>query len=416
MNFEKIRPVGLLAFTALLFMSGILYSNTPAFFYLISFIGIVFAFKFRNQMSFGSSLNFFYYLALLFLTYLITNILLSQPAALFEWRFAAYQLILFLPLIAIVFFLIRFDEQMFWKMLIVASSFSFIWLLLLIYNGMPTRGTGLLEDAINRGNMSMLFGLMSLVSFFAVRSVGWKLLALVFFVTGVTLSLVSGSRGGWGALLLSVVTIGFILYKYRLKKQLLILSGLILVASVLLFFALDHLPVVDRINLAINDIKNYLNGNYHSSVGYRLYLWDVAIKAFLEHPLFGWGWSEFNAAHQYLLNEGVVGKARLFGHAHSQYFLFLAEIGAIGIVLFMSFFLYPSYKAILYLRSNFLPDSKLYFAMLTIVMTEALLEFMLTDDTFSKPYFVVVFLVISLSFFYFSNQVRHESNRVDSLK
>lgn len=380
-----------------LYFSAMLYSESAIIYYLLSLVGIALAVKLRFNFLQPTDLSLnFYIISYIFLGYLFVSILFVNWQLLFGWRFAAYQVLLFVPFIGLLIFRINFSYQKFWKFLIITTSFSFIWLALIVYEGDFVRDQGFLSDPINRGNMGMLFGLVALVAIFAVHGYGWKLLAFVFFLSGVVLSLVSGSRGGWAALLLSVCTIVFVLYRYRDLKSIILIafSMLFIFLFVVLFW--DHLPVADRVSLALNDIERFLEGDYHSSVGYRLVLWQVSFHAFLEAPFFGWGWGNFNEAHQYMIDHGVVGDSRMFGHPHNQLLFFLVEIGLVGTLLFTVFLLYPAYQAIKHLSQKKKLGESVYISLLIIVVTEALMEFSLTDDPMTQPYFVVVFLFFSL--------------------
>ena len=172
---------------------------------------------------------------------------------------------------------------------------------------------------------------------------------------------------------------------------------------------LEELPIQQRVDQVFVDINNYLDGNPYSSVGYRFELWKASYYAFLEKPLFGWGWTNFNVAKEFVFNEGDIAPIRDFGHPHNQYFLFLVETGLVGLLSLLAFMLWPFFVAIRYIKQTKEFNNTIYLAILVMVVTESILEFSLTDDTFSQKYFIFVFLIIS-SFSLIAFRRRHLSS------
>jgi len=376
-----------------LILSGLVYKGVDAFYLVVVLTGTYFFFTKNIKLTY--ELKVFYALSLLFIFIVGISIGRTDWHAFFEWRFSAFQLLLFMPLIAIFNVFIFKSESLFWKTLISSSLFSIVWLILLYLNWPVTRGTGLLSDAINRGNMGMLFGLIALVSLFAVVEKHWKLLAFLGFLGGVGLSILSGSRGGWLALIISLFTLTFVFYRFSKTTEFRMLAISQLILVLLLFTFWDKLPLEHRVLAAIDNISLYLDGTVTTSVGYRFELWKAAYYAFLDKPILGWGLGEFNNAHSFVMQNGNVTQTRLFGHPHSQYFLFLAELGFIGVISFMAFITWPLIVAIRFIKQKQVFEREVYLALLVIVVSESVLEFLLTDDSFSQKYFIFVFLFIT---------------------
>ena len=393
----KLMPI--LAILALVF-SGVLYRSVDVFYLLIFFVGMYALYIKKENLP--SELKVFYMLALTLIFIISSSILMHDWHNFFQWRFSAFQVLFFIPLIGFFASFTFSSEEVFWKTLIVSSLFSFFWIGLVILNWPVQRDTGYLSDAINRGNMGMLFGLMALVAFFAVSKKAWKALAALGFISGIALSIISGSRGGWLALLISMFTLAFIFYRFSKKTEFKSLVYIQLFLTICLFVFWKELPIQQRVDQVFVDINNYLDGNPYSSVGYRFELWKASFYAFLEKPLFGWGWTNFNVAKQFVFNEGDIAPIRDFGHPHNQYFLFLVEIGLIGLLSLLAFILWPFFVAIRFIKQTKEFNGTIYLAILIIVVTESILEFSLTDDTFSQKYFIFVFIFIS-SFFLFIN-------------
>lgn len=374
-------------------LSGILYKGVDTFYLIIIFVGAYALYNEKKKISF--ELKVFYLLALVLLFVISLSVLTHDWHDFFEWRFSAFQLLLFIPLIGVFAYLVFDSVELFWKILIISSLYTSFWLLLLFFNWPVERDTGYLSIAISRGNMGMLFGLMAMVSFFALPSKVWKTLAVLGFISGVALSIISGSRGGWLALLISMFTLTFIFYRFGKKTEFKSLVVIQLFVMVCLVVFWKELPLQDRVHQAFIDIKNYFDGNPFSSVGYRLELWKASYYAFLEKPLLGWGWTNFDLAQQFVFDNGHIAPIRYFGHPHNQYFLFLVETGLIGLLSLLAFMLWPFWVAIRYIKQTKEFNSTIYLAILVMVVTESILEFSLTDDSFSQKYFIFVFLIIS---------------------
>lgn len=376
----------------MLMLNGILYKGVDSFYLLTILVGGYLLYSKAIKLSW--ELKRFYLFGVFFLLVVSTSVLRTDWHGFFEWRFSAFELLLFIPFIA-AFSAFHFkSEDTFWKVLISSGLFTSFWLVMIVWNWPVPRGIGFLSDAINRGNMGMLHALISLVSFFAIQNRSWKFLAFIGFVCGVALSIISGSRGGWLALVISIFTLTLVFYKFSKLQEFkaLVIAQLALVLVVVIFW--NQLPIEQRILAAVDNINLYFEGIVTTSVGYRFELWKAAYYAFLEKPLLGWGWGQFNNAHSFVMENGYVAETRLFGHPHSQYFLFLAELGILGVIVFMAFITWPFIVAIRFIRHNKVFKSQIYLAILVIVLTESVLEFSLTDDSFSQKYFIFVFLFI----------------------
>lgn len=376
-------------------LSGILFKSVSLFYFLLALCGCFFIFNRKDRLSFD--IKGYYWVSLFFFFGLTAVVVGFDWELIFKWRYKAYIVLLFIPLFYILAKKYLLDESVFWKLIIASSVYTFFWVVLVIVEWPVQRDTGLLSDAINRGNMGMLFALFSLVSFFAVQERGWRALASLTFVSGVTLSILSGSRGGWLALLFSLFTISFFLYRYRFVKA---LREVVILQVVFVFFIIifwNYLPIESRLYAAMDNVEGYLSGDVSTSVGLRLEAWRISIYAFMEKPWFGWGWTNYNEAQAYIMNGGKTENIRLLGHPHNQFFLFLVETGVLMTAMFLIFILWPmifALKSLSGMKANGSKDG-VFIVVLLLVMVEAVVEFSLTDDTFSQKYFVFVYIFIT---------------------
>jgi len=193
--------------------------------------------------------------------------------------------------------------------------------------------------AISFGDISMTLGLMSLASIERFAGTRWKLLPYVACLSGVAASILSGSRGGWIALMSSFVPL-YLYGKPAMRRGI----AAIVVVTILLFTGGYFLPesrVHARVAEAVTDVLQYRVGNAATSVGARFEMWKGAWIMFEEHPLFGVGRTRYHAALSELIDHGRINAAvRDYHHAHNEMLQALATEGLPGA--FALLFLYAA--------------------------------------------------------------------------
>ena len=125
----------------------------------------------------------------------------------------------------------------------------------------------------------------------------------------------SYSRGAYAALL---AVIGF--FGVTRKRSLLALMTVLLISWQVVLPS----SVVERINMTQTE-----EGELESSAGHRLVLWQHGIGLFEENPVFGVGYR----VYQFTMPEG-----ERLRDPHNMYMSFLAELGLIGLSLFLFLF------------------------------------------------------------------------------
>ncbi|GAB6035266.1 O-antigen ligase family protein [Galenea microaerophila] len=394
--------------------------------YMISILGLFFYLKERSsepkEKLFSKDLFHFMVISYLLLFYITLRILLKDYKELFSWEYEVFRFLILMPFIALFFKRFSVTPVLVWKSIVISGLYVIPFSIYIWMYHLP-RGAGLLDNPILSGNLAMTFALLSLVSFFALKSRYWKFLAILVFVFGVFLSFLSGSRGGWLGLLLGAFTIGIMLYKLKRFKELYFSIAFISALIILVVLADDIFPVKDRIILAYQNITNYFAGHVRTSVGYRLEMWLASYYGFIEKPIWGWGWDEFTTMLQAMAQKGYV-ELMDFGQPHNDYIRLLIELGLVGLVMFLLFILYPFFKFINYARLalKMKDDEGLMFAVTGIVFLEILFEFMLSDGNITYKHFMIFFMLICiLIFLYFGskydqNNVQTSSNRGISSK
>ncbi len=146
--------------------------------------------------------------------------------------------------------------------------------------------------------------------------------------------LINGTRGAWGAVVLTGLMLIYLYYR-SLKK--ICAYGVV----IMMFFA-SAIYVVPSIHSRMDTVGNM---EYQSN-SERLLMWQSAWNMFKDHPIIGVGVGRYQDYYQseYILPEA---KERGQGHPHNNIMIFLAETGIVGCTAFLFMFgsfLYYSLK------------------------------------------------------------------------
>jgi O-antigen ligase len=120
-----------------------------------------------------------------------------------------------------------------------------------------------------------------------------------------------------------------ILYNIFGKKRLMGIAALTVVAVALL---LSSSVVQDRIWLAVKEVKDYQHGNKVSSVGARLWMWDGAVKIFLENPIVGVGTGGYRHAMVKYKDDPNLEDST---HPHNSFLYLASSFGIVGLSAFL---------------------------------------------------------------------------------
>jgi O-antigen ligase len=164
---------------------------------------------------------------------------------------------------------------------------------------------GGLLNAITFGDLSLCLALLAMAAAVDFRaSTRQAIWPAVGALAGLTGSVLSGTRGGWIALVLAAfvfVRHGHLVPSRRVRA--------LLVASFALFVSSWFVPALgmqDRVEQGVVDVRTWMaGGSAFSNVGIRLELWKSAGMLIAEHPWFGLDPAEYKSQ---LANWAVEGK------------------------------------------------------------------------------------------------------------
>ncbi|MEZ8557574.1 O-antigen ligase family protein [Vibrio cyclitrophicus] len=170
-----------------------------------------------------------------------------------------------------------------------------------------------------------------------------NLLAFLLYLPPIILS---EARGVWLALLLSIVIIVVIRCVKNppsKNKTLLSLFTIIILLSIISIVFKDKIN--HRYEHTIYEVNNIKSGNYDTSIGWRLQLWELAPELFIQSPIIGQG-----HGHNYekILKEKIESNAishyiyyYASSHYHNQIIDKLVKSGVIGLMLLIGLLAYP---------------------------------------------------------------------------
>ncbi|SDY34900.1 O-antigen ligase [Nitrosomonas sp. Nm33] len=115
-----------------------------------------------------------------------------------------------------------------------------------------------------------------------------KITLLYWFIAFVLLFL-QFHQSARGLLLATVLALLLLIFlRYRSQGKI-FLGILALFMTVILLIAMSSNVFQERLKLIERDLSSVLQGNYMTSLGYRLAIWDVGVHGIAERPLLGYG-------------------------------------------------------------------------------------------------------------------------------
>jgi O-antigen ligase len=183
--------------------------------------------------------------------------------------------------------------------------------------------------AIMFGDIAMAMGLMALASVRHYSKTKWAALPYIAFLSGVLASLLSGTRGGWPAILFCLIPLYF--YRPAALDRKSLLAALMGAALLTGAFFIPKVGVSERVAAVSTEIDQYMRGNANSSIGSRLEMWKGAWNLFVENPITGVGRKNFHQGLNALIARGEIDPSvGIYRHAHNEMLHALATQGMIG--------------------------------------------------------------------------------------
>ena len=134
-----------------------------------------------------------------------------------------------------------------------------------------------------------------------------------------------------------IATIILILFANKQKRKARLIGVTFFLSIILLFMATSSV-MQERLMLISRDIDAIKLGNYQTSLGYRLAIWDIGLKGIQEHPLFGHGTGNPEAYFEEMTQtykDGIYSSLPSFqktSHYHNDWIEVGMHVGGLGIM------------------------------------------------------------------------------------
>lgn len=262
--------------------------------------------------------------------------------------------LLFAIPVYLIFRYVRFNQAFFWYGLVLGALVSGgVALHDIVFGefrlGYEGRAHGVSHPIIF-GDLSMLLGAMALagIGWFGNKGNRWlKLFPVVAVVMGLLASVFSQARGGWVAIpVLLVIYVWY--YSARVSKLKVILAMLGLAVVLVAGYKIPHTGVASKLVTTYSNLERYFISDIDdvsraTSIGSRLEMWQASWQIFLENPLLGVGWGNYQENALALVNAGMRNpSAADWPHPHNQFLSSLVSGGVIGIVATLAIFFLPA--------------------------------------------------------------------------
>jgi len=116
------------------------------------------------------------------------------------------------------------------------------------------------------------------------EKVFWRVVGIVGSLCAITIAVKTGTRGTWPAVVV-VCFLHFLMTPLPKSKKI----GYSIVGILVLGISVFTVPSISqRVDLTVDEVRAYyLENNHSTSVGYRLDLWRIAIRGFVDSPIWG---------------------------------------------------------------------------------------------------------------------------------
>lgn len=193
-------------------------------------------------------------------------------------------------------------------------------------------------NAIQFGNLALLLGMMALSGWLVPsrQKTLWRGWLLVGFLSGLFASFLSGSRGGWLALiLLALLLMGYLIVVGFWRSVLGIAVVCITIATIAL--QMPQIPIQERIALIQKELNDYsTSGIANTSTGARLQLWKFSWELYRAKPLLGWGQHGYMTEKKKEIDANHLDPTLAeFNHSHNDFLDAASKRGTAGLLILL---------------------------------------------------------------------------------
>lgn len=259
------------------------------------------------------------------------------------------------------------------------------------------RASGYELSPIQFADLAVIMGFMALGGFFVGgASRHWYLLAGPFL--GLGAAILAGTRGALlVALALCVVFVVCYVIFHPAKRKTKFRILALLAAAVIVSLAWGYFAASSRFLDAITVATKLLQGSeIDSSSAYRLEMYSSGLRAFLDSPIFGHGWTkQLESALPYMSPMGQEGyRVEKWGYIHNEALSFAVGAGLLGLLAYIVWMIAP-FVGLAGIAPDTQSSARIYFiSILVIGLLVAGLTEVLFMSELSKTLLVILVSVI----------------------
>ncbi|WEM42438.1 O-antigen ligase family protein [Photobacterium sp. DA100] len=267
-------------------------------------------------------------------------------------------------------------------LLLIGAIISFLYTLYFsVYLDIPRS-----KQPINAIPFAITLCLLATVSLFIFFKERRIITLLSFFLLAISI-IITETRGA--IIPLTVSSSILLLYKIFERNN---IKKLITTSIFGTFFiiSLSYGFVEARVNATVAEIQSISEGNYNTSIGLRLQMWQASPELISINPIFGLG-DNHKQELQRLYKAGKIDKSLAKyspTHYHNQYIDKIIKSGVIGFILFLLAVYYPIYACFIKANENSNKEC-------IIAITAAFSLICLTDSPFSQTFTLYPLLLIN---------------------
>ncbi len=282
------------------------------------------------------------------------------------------------------------NQAALWYGLAAGAAIAFAVALFQVWNQPPGfRAKGVTHPIIF-GDLSLSMGVMALAGLGWFRSrARWQVVLPIAAVTlGLMASFLSHARGGWVAIpFLVLVFIWFAWAHIAVWQR---WTAVIFFSALLtITYLAPATGVKNTIDRTATNISSYLHSDITdqarvTSVGGRFEMWQAAWQIYLDNPVFGIGWGNFQEEAQKLVDAGVRNEsAAYWGHPRNQFFSAMANGGTVALIAILLLFLIPARLFTNVIKRGSTPDAQ-YLALAGLLLIVAYISFGFSEAIFER--------------------------------
>ena len=138
-------------------------------------------------------------------------------------------------------------------------------------------------------HFSSILGIGAIVVFYLASVVGNKKTKIALWLLAIILLFLQFNQNARGILIATVLSLSILLFMLHGRKIKTFFWVMALLTAILAVFAYNSSNFHERLAQARNDIELARTGNFSTSIGYRLALWDIGLNGIAERPFLGHG-------------------------------------------------------------------------------------------------------------------------------